>query len=102
MKYSQSIETLDDRDASPAKKEHARRELSLIHSNYEEHYTRDEHYTNDELQKRIRRDIEESEARLTTAVYALLAGLVLPMLYPIVVWVLSGFRKSNLGTPAAD
>jgi hypothetical protein len=98
--YYQLTETLNDRDAPPAKRESARRYLSEIHSNYEDHYT------NDELEKRIWRKVDESEARLTTAVYAVLAGLILPMLYPIVVWVLSGFRKSNLGrksaSPAAD
>jgi hypothetical protein len=49
--------------------------------------------TNDEIRERIEEAEEHNYTRLTTAIYALLAGAMPPLLYPIFLWTLAGFRK---------
>jgi hypothetical protein len=51
--------------------------------------------TNDEISEHIFKAIELNDARLTTAIYALIAGLAPPLLYPIFLWVLAAFRHSE-------
>ncbi len=54
--------------------------------------------THDEISERINASIDRSRDRLTTAIYALLAGAILPFLYPFFLWVVAGFRKSTPDT----
>jgi len=50
--------------------------------------------TEDEINRNIDEAVERDTDRLTTAIYALLAGVAPPLLYPIFLWLLAGFRKS--------
>jgi hypothetical protein len=49
--------------------------------------------TNDEISEHIVKAIELNDARLTSAIYALLAGAAPALLYPVFLWVLAGFSK---------
>jgi hypothetical protein len=52
--------------------------------------------TNDELRGRIDADEERNRDHLTTAIYALLAAMAPPLLYPIFLWMFAGFRKAKI------
>jgi hypothetical protein len=68
--------------------EHARRELGLMAMTWGHAKTQVE--INHNIDEAVERDTD----RLTTAIYALLAGVAPPLLYPIFLWLLAGFRKS--------
>jgi hypothetical protein len=53
--------------------------------------------TNDEIAEHIEEAEQINDGRLTTAIYALLAAIMPPLLYPIFLWALAGFRKSTPG-----
>ncbi len=55
-----------------------------------------------EIGKQIDEAVDYNSARFTTAIYALLAGVAPPLLYPIFLWLLVGFRKSPLVTSEAQ
>ena len=96
--YLRLLDYLDDHtetEFAQAHMRYARRELGLIASNW------GDATTHDEILKRITKALETDRDRLATAIYALLAGVALPLLYPIFVWVLAGFRKSGPGRAAA-
>ena len=44
--------------------------------------------------KYIDEEVNHDSTRLTNAIYALLAAAAPPLLYPIFLWLLAGFRKS--------
>jgi hypothetical protein len=52
--------------------------------------------TNEEIIERIQESTSERMQRLIAAIYALLAGAILPLLYPICVWIIAGFRRPRL------
>jgi hypothetical protein len=80
---------LDDADPAtpqtPATR-YARHELGFMASVWDAK-------TNDEIGEHIEAAIEYSEVRLTMAIYALLGGAAPPLLYPVFVWAVAGFRK---------
>jgi hypothetical protein len=74
---------------------YARRELGLMAMTW------GDAATNDEILKRINKALDVDYDRLTIGTYAVLAGIIPPLLYPIFVWVLMGFRKSVPGAEEA-
>ena len=83
----------DDKKRNEFARIQAIRELKVARATWEAH-------TNDELFERINADAHQNIDRLTTAIYALLIGAILPPLYPIFVWLLAGFRKSARDRPS--
>ena len=81
--------------ATPASVEYARHELGRMADVWDAK-------TNDEISEHIDEAVERNEARLTIAIYALLAGVAPPLLYPIFLWILAGFRRSASVTSEAQ
>jgi hypothetical protein len=88
MQQISRLSEMIDEARTPASVEYARRELGLMALVWDAK-------TNDEIGEHIEKAAEDNEARLTTAIYALLAGITPPSLYPIFLWVLRGFRQTG-------
>jgi hypothetical protein len=80
----------DDTEFAPRRHEYAASELARARLVCEAQ-------TNDELNDRINEALHQSRGRFTTAIYALLGGAAPPLLYPIFLWILAGFRKPATG-----
>lgn len=68
---------------------YARRELGLMAEVW------DAHHSTDEISTHIDESIGQNTSRLTNSIYALLAAIAPPFLYPIFLWVVAGFRKTK-------
>ena len=80
---------LDDPTTSTAQIAYARRELGFMALSRGL-----SHATNDDIENAFREILDYGRDRLTTAVYAVLAAVMVPLLYPIALWIVAGFRKA--------
>jgi hypothetical protein len=94
-----SLSAIIDEAKTGATIEYARRKLGLMAMTWGDAKTQDE------INHNIDEAVEQDHARLTTAIYALLGGVAPPLLYPIFLWLLAGFRRSapiTLDAPASE
>jgi hypothetical protein len=74
-------------DPTPAARLDARHELGRLADIWDA-------TTTDEIEKHIEESIGDHTRSLTFAIYAILGAVTVPLLYPIFLWILAGFRKS--------
>ena len=87
FQYTERLDRLDDNNqARDAIRRWAAERLELMRLVWDVR-------TNDELLKSIDSSIKERRDRLTNDVYAVLAGVMPFLLYPIALWVIAGFWK---------
>jgi hypothetical protein len=85
---------LDDPTIIQAQREHTTQSLARIAAEWDAK-------TPNEIADLMLAYRDEIGNRFTIAIYALLVGLIPLLLYPIFIWVLAGFRKSQASTKAA-
>jgi hypothetical protein len=81
-------ESLRDPKTPATRIAEVRRELGVMASTWDAN-------TIDEIEKRIEESIDHNTRSFTFAIYAILGAVTAPLLYPIFLWILAGFRKSS-------